>query len=322
MYDTIHIYIDHNNAIDIQRLNTELNKNYSQHSFDLYCSANYKNFKVYASKTKLILQGSLAKYFFGGENQSSLNIEQTKNAIESLCKFFKLDLRKAIVTRLDFGNNLILEHNTKAYCDLLSSARYYNRFEKGDGVYFENEKRRLVFYDKISEQKHNKTPLLPEFEDKNLLRYEVRLFSRRRINQYFKFSNTKLEDLYNPVFFNRANEKWKEEFMNIYKHNDIITFEARLFQSPKAFTDQMVLKGINEYGGFNELMKIIKNAKNKGDFEIQDQYARLVRRLKKYGTIPDCTSKNKLVDELEQKIVDAHLLYASSLSCCNLSYLQ
>ncbi len=94
----------------------------------------------------------MCKYYFV-TNLLTLRIEDTKRTIEKLSDSLHLPFHLANVTRIDFGTNLIMEHELEIYFPYLGQLRYYKKLEHDNGLYLRNSKRELVFYDKTKEQK-------------------------------------------------------------------------------------------------------------------------------------------------------------------------
>lgn len=307
MYDTIYCYARHDNQIDEKLIQKLSNPKITENEMGFFYNGNLNNLKISYSQNSLFVKGSLSKYYFNGENQNTLNIDTTKEAIENISDCLNYDIKASKLTRLDIAQNIIVSNPPESYYNFLGDARYYNRLEMDNSLIYKNSKRLMIFYNKILEQRKSKTPIIPIYKDENVLRYELRVFGQNKINNYFNNVNTSIKDLYKNDFFKKANDLWYKEFNSILKVADKEEFNDDIFLSAKKFIDQLTLKGIESVGGYNEILKAIAQAKKRNVFERQDQIATLKRKIKRFNGLIEQTSINSLVMELENKILDIYL---------------
>ncbi len=138
--------------------------------------------KVYDDKV-LIKNNSLCKYYLGN-NYETLTMDDTKNIIESISDSLHLPFRKAEVFRIDFANNLLMNHEPSLYYSYLGEKPRYKRLEQSDGLYYKIKKTQLCFYDKIKELKQNRHTVPHSLKESKLLRYELRF--KKNLKQQFK----------------------------------------------------------------------------------------------------------------------------------------
>ena len=124
-----------------------------------------------------IKDGSLCKWYLG-DNFQTMGRGDVKRAIENLSDTLHLPMDKANVTRLDIAQNFIVKHPTDVYFNHLGILMHAQRLQQPDGLYYSQTGRRLVFYDKIKEQKNKREPVPELYAGRNVLRYEQRYTSR------------------------------------------------------------------------------------------------------------------------------------------------
>ena len=114
-------------------------------------------------------------------------------------------MNNATVSRMDIAYNFEVTHPPESYFHHLGDLPYYKRLEqmfcKGvEGLYYSSvsDKKQLVFYDKIKETTNRKDYVPPEYQNKNLLRYELRL--KNHIKQIFEVNKVTVPMLYDVRF--------------------------------------------------------------------------------------------------------------------------
>lgn len=222
MYDSVNIVLssDHAPQTDFLSEVPLLLDNISEHIFSGgtkavcgYCGG----LKVTVTDTRVkIGDASLCKWYFG-DNFQTLTRSDTRQAIEKLSDTLRLPLYHAHVTRIDVAQNFILKHPIEAYLPDLGELTYYHRLPQPSGLYYQNNKRKLVFYDKIKEQKKKSQPIPDQYRGCNVLRYEMRYTSRLR--QDLKCEEVTVMDLYDEHFYMKIIDNWANTYHAINKIN-------------------------------------------------------------------------------------------------------
>ncbi|BFK45370.1 hypothetical protein I180019D1_07800 [Alistipes sp. i18-0019-D1] len=125
---------------------------------------------------------------------------------------------------MDVAYNFEVTYPPESYFYHLGNLPYYKRLEQlyngVEGLYYSSvsDKKQLVFYDKIKETIHHKDYIPPEYQNKNLLRYELRF--KHHIKQIFKVNKVAVPMLYDVAFYNRIVDYWKSVYRNIVKVNE------------------------------------------------------------------------------------------------------
>lgn len=261
-------------------------------------------------ETGIFITGSLCKYHFGN-NQKTLTIQDTKTAIESLTAFTGYPIYDASVYRIDFSENYILSQPEYLYYDYLGSSTYYKRLEQNNGLYYNNQRRQLVFYGKVYEQKLKKQVILPIFEGKNVLRYEMRL--KRKIPFQIGLPKIKAHMLYEPVLYKKLLEKYRSEYLSISKKHNLI-LNNNIIAEKNGLWNQLLLLGAHEMGGEEELLKLINNAKKEMRFSNPMQVQRLKEKIKSIFRTSLLTKPSDLIIELDEKILEKVRVELMSIS--------
>ena len=121
----------------------------------------FGNFKVNVSDDGILMNGSLAKFFYDGSNVLTLDKETASQAIEKLCDATGLDINQAKVTSLEFGDNFFMRRNVSAYFSILGDLDRMTRLLTAKSTLtYKSKRKELVFYDKIAEAKAKKCHIL------------------------------------------------------------------------------------------------------------------------------------------------------------------
>jgi hypothetical protein len=263
------------------------------------------NYHATINDNGLFLAGSLSKLYFG-ENQSSLSRSTTKDALNMLADALSIPLELADITRIDVACNLPMQHDVPAYYPSLGDARHYRRLEQNNGIYYSNHQKQMLFYGKLHEQQIKQVPVLPIFQQRNVLRYELRFMNR--VKNQFNLSELKPDKLTDEQFYIDILNRWKDEYFKIYRHK-LLTFKPEIMNSTKAFEQQLMAIGLQAIGGEAQAWQMIEQAKQQGMFENKMQAKRLKDKLKDLCNQPACTTQNQLIEELDKKIKEAVRFY-------------
>jgi len=174
--------------------------------------------------------------FYLPENFQTLTRGDTQRAIEKLSDLLHLPMQKADITRIDLAQNFIVKFETPVYYEHLGTLQLYNRLEQSRGLYYNNSKRKLVFYDKVAEYKHKNLPVPPLFQNRNVLRYEMRYY--RQLLKQFNVPELRAEMLYNEAFYMAIIDRWHNEYKNINKLRNINNIDYTMIKTTKQLTEQ------------------------------------------------------------------------------------
>ena len=309
MYDTINFTLYSVDAPDISFLEETsiylTNKNYCILENGIsYIRGDMDNFTVLCYPDRVRVKGgSLARFYFGN-NLSTLNRATTAKVISKLSDRLHLPMEKAIVNRMDIGENIITKHPPSCYLSHLGSLNYANRLMQPNGLYYnKSDWLQLVFYDKIKEyKKHGSLTLPPLYEGRNLLRYELRL--KKRLPHLLNMREVRAKDLYSKITYIKVLKLWKFWYEQIEKINDTtINFEN--MRTKKDLYKMGIIALVDKVGGYNEFVEDLKNAQKLG--AINKKQAHDIREAVKDACNTDnaIVVPNANINELSGKIKQA-----------------
>lgn len=262
------------------------------------------NYKVSVSGKGISLKGSLAKYFLP-DNFHTLTRSDSAWAIEKLADELHLPMKQAKISRVDFGQNILMDYKPEAYYSYLGECLHYKRHPLDKSLYYRNALRQLYFYDKIAEGKKKKMSLPDVWHGQNVLRYELRFMSR--LHAQFNMPEVKASTLSNEKFYMALVDRWEAEYEQVNKLN-LINFNLLDMKSGKDFFKQLALSKINDIGQ-DRIMQAVDDLKVKKAFKNPEEYSRLKRKIRELTKTPDLTKSSELVAELDKKISAAKRYY-------------
>jgi len=275
---------------------------------DITYKGSIRNFVIAANQHGVKFYGSLAKFWFGN-NVQTLNYETTKLALDELAELSGLPIHKALVYRLDVGENIVVNHPALSYYTYFGEKNNMERIPFKHGLTYRNKRRESVFYDKNIEIKKSKFKVDPKLLELNLLRFETRWKGHSYIASYFKVPQVTVQTLIEPTFYRLMISAWVTEYDLIGKYDDVPMFEDGVYRKPSEFTKQLALMGIRSMGGFINVMDQVKQANNRKAFNTTQQYIALKRKVRDLQTVRDRKVANVLLAEVNTKILDV-LRYA------------
>ena len=312
MYDTVNMWlssndIPHSNIIDKISPNlTEITQeSYARQTEEAYVRGKLGRYRVIISEKGISLNGSLAKFYFDN-NFEILTINNCKEALQMISDVLEVPLTKATISRIDLGGNIITDFNVESYYDFLSDLRYYNRFRQSQSIYYQNGLRKLVFYNKIAEAKNKNVSIPAQFENKNVLRYELR-FTKKVKQQLMK--NLTAKELYNKEFYNLLLHKWLDNYTKIQKANVIVP-NIQSIKNCKDFRDYLMLLGLQSKG-LQGILSDIKFLKQNNALKKIEYNSRLKRFVKSLESRNKHTYSSVYVKELDAKV---KAIYSASLA--------
>ena len=252
-----------------------------------------------------IKDGSLCKWYLG-DNFQTMGRGDVKRAIENLSDTLHLPMDKANVTRLDIAQNFIVKHPTDVYFNHLGILMHAQRLQQPDGLYYSQTGRRLVFYDKIKEQKNKREPVPELYAGRNVLRYEQRYTNR--IAPQLKTPEITGALLYDEAFYIKLLNGWRDAYGSIQKINDVsINFEA--MKTKQDLYKMGVLSLMERTGGQMEMFNQITEAQKRGELTSKQAYdlrqaVNDACRVKENLSVP-----NDAIKELDKKVNEAVKYY-------------
>lgn len=269
-----------------------------------YCSGYLESLKVNITDNRIkIANSSLCKYYLG-DNFKTLSKGDTRRAIEKISDSLHIPFSCANVTRIDLAQNLIMQNKEDLYYKYLGEAQFYKRLEQSNGLYYNNQKRQLVFYGKEYEQRVKRQPIPELYKDRNVLRFELRF--KNRLGQQLKQPAIKACLLYDESFYGGLVRRWKDEYLAIQKIHTKLK-KMKPTGSKKEFAESLALFTVLELGQPQVLSKV-KEWQDMGEISKKQAYDLrvFIKNLTKIQTDDEGTD---LIDELDRKIKEAARYY-------------
>ncbi len=270
--------------------------NLSNMKITFILNENYKPYKLY-------FNGSLSKFHFGN-NLLHLNRKTIKEAVNMLSDNINVNMKKAILTRVDYGYNIEVDYSVHEYISsLISFPRLEtNRYKDSVTFFTKWASKSLIFYDKIKELKNGNKEVfysIPiEYHNKNILRYEIRL--KKNLKQRFNLEQVYLKSLFDDTVQNKLKELWLKDYHKVNKLS-IGKDPVHLLYRHSGLYQYLSYHGIDKLG-FDEVINIISDL----DFDVinprskRSKMKSVVKELLK--EVSKNTLEKNLVRELDIKI--------------------
>lgn len=301
MYDTLNIWLPAQSIAEVSSLNNipDLFTNLTQHSKadSTFFSGHFEGLKASVSNNGLSLKGSLCKYYLN-DNIKTLTRQDTQRAFEKLADTLHLPMSEAVISRIDLAQSFLVNYPTELYYPYLGESNYFKRLVQPQSLYYNNGLRVKLFYNKVAEAK-KKRVFVPEiWQDKNVLRYELRYVSR--LPQQFNVNKVIAKTLFEEQFYINLIDRWQAEYEAINKLN-YSNLNYNKMKKPKDFINQMAAMYINSIGQ-SEALKLVEQMKTSNCFEHKEYYSRVKQDIKKLSKSYEPDNKNELITELSKKI--------------------
>jgi len=304
MYDTIKLYQKFEYGkpnIDDVMAQMQSIKEITYDTGNHIIQGTYKGIRVNYNEHTMSVSGSIAKYHYGN-NLETLTMSASEVAIQSLSDLIGFDLSNSIVSRVDFSSNMLTQYKPKYYYNFLGHLSRYNRFDNGDTLYYNQQSKNLLFYDKIKEAKKKQMPIPNEYLGKNVLRYELAIKK-----ELAKFCNRtiKVKDLYTRDIYNLFLYKWQEIYTNIDKQKNNIEIMQKHIEKPKHF-DSQLLTGLVQKVGYTTIENLIEQMKLTKTFQHKEYYSRLKSKYRKMAKQE--IDNADVINEINTKVNDIVLM--------------
>lgn len=244
----------------------------------------------------LFFNGSLAK-FYNGNNLMNFNWNDIGFAIQMLSDNLKVDMSKAILTRVDVGVNFKVKYSVHQYISCLVAYPRLEtmRFKNSITFFTKSDYKSLIFYDKISEIKNKDKSIYNSLTDadtnKNILRYEIQL--KKRLKNRLRLERVLLKDLSRDTVQYKLVEIWYKSYLKVQKLSIDID-PIHLLYCHNGLYKYLAFHGLDKLG-YERFSNTISELK----FDIKNP---LVKRSKMKSTI------NKLLKNVSKNALDKNLV--------------
>ena len=305
MYDTLHLCYD---FVDNDRPNTDeiiykLNEvSYAEFSGGSTCTyGNLDNLRICIREGELSIKGSLPKYYYGN-NFQTLSQKTTSEAIEKLSDDLNLDINLCKVSRIDLSTNFITTYEPNIYYDYLGNLKRFNRLENPHSIDYRQKSKKLLFYDKVIWAKQTQSMIPLEFQNKNVLRYEMVL--NEAVKRYLKLNKITMQDLHGDSMYSRLVEEWYNFYNRIEKKpSKEIVLNTHNIKSPKDF-DKELLIHLTRTKGLGYIDNMIKDLKARNAFTSDEYYSRLNAKYRTYSKVE--IDSEDIISEISEKVEEVY----------------
>lgn len=332
MWDKIRLkYSDKENKVDLEELLSycekssieyhnkgDMNNNEIKNS---NIKAIYKglSIEIYNNETRTYyIDGSLSKFYFKN-NFQSLNLEDTEKALLKLDRGLNLPIMDMNVTMLEFGANFIVDESIENYLNLFGiHSKMSKTAPKENTIYYQSlgrtkgnlhrmgkNNRAVTFYDKVDEYR-NKNKTIPKiYENKNVLRYELRYNNniRKQLSKWLNDTDIKTinaSTLFNPLFCKIVLDEYKNIYNSIQKIEPISVELEGITTMSEAF-NVFVSKML--YDNKDKIEPYLNKVKREAKFKHRNYNTNLKTRFSEALNNPLLkTNKKSIIDELNEKV--------------------
>mgnify|MGYP001039397089 FL=1 len=256
---------------------------------------NAKNMVIRRNANSITIQGSLPKYHYGN-NLQTLQRADIGLIIDELSDLISTDLSKSRLQRVDFSTNIITEHKPQYYYRFLGHLTRFYRHSDNSSLYYNQGCKKLLFYDKIKDAKAKQMPIPQQYQNKNVLRYEMRLL--KQVKKFFK-RDVLAKDLINQQLYNYLLDKWYDYYKEIEKQKSKMNIMINQITSPKDFDKQLLIALVQSLG-YNCIDDVIEQIKTKNVFHQREYYSRLKSKYRRLSKVD--ISDEDVINEIDMKI--------------------
>jgi hypothetical protein len=299
MYDTLRIRSNDTNAQQgIDKL-VNVREYFNEQTRLTTWKGQFKGFTISINDYGYSIEGSLSKYYFGN-NLQMLSAGDTETAIEMLNDELDIDLLEGEIGRLDFGFNVELQYPVSNYIKCFREMKYLKKrgVWNEDTLNFKNNSRECVIYDKIKEMKAHGDHIPSGYSNKNILRFEMRLF--RCPAKVFGEKHIITSDLFDPEFFQDVFIYVKTQYEAIEKvacPTSALLLSHQI-HDVRNLTDMLATEAIRHYG----LDNILSHLNQQTNLVNRNTKSRCKRKLVQLCQKYKDSSAPDLVTELDEKV--------------------
>ena len=257
--------------------------------------------------TAIRIDGSLPKFLYEGGNVIPLNRHTTEEAVKKLSEALQINLEDAMVSALEFGANFLMRHKPSEYLKRMGELPRRQRYTFNvDTLYYRHRGKEqpdtFCMYDKISDAKAKGMPIPQGFEDKNLLRVELRL--NGSLAKQMGVPEVAASTLYDRQFYAKIRNRFINTYFSISKLNKLNTHFMESIKTPKDAVDGFLGLMLAKAGGMQEIDAYLEELKANQVFADRINYKRTKDALLKAASKAKLSSKDELVAELDDCFIN------------------
>ena len=261
----------------------------------IYVSVREEDVRVRVSLPKLLREHSLW-------NVGAMDV---KDGIVMISDMLHLPMERATIRKFDYAWNLEMDYSPDVYMRYLGRHGRYKRLENPGSLVYNLPSRNLNFYDKVREVKGANDPIPPEYEGRNILRYEKGYV--QQVAKYFNKDTITAGMLYAPGFYRTIRENWYSDYQSIKKlRNTMIDF--KVVKTVKQFATMCELAYIDRQGGVLKVLQDIDEMRKTGALS-KKQVFDLKKTITDASNEKLLTCESALIAELDRKMAGAMVTY-------------
>lgn len=301
MYDTVNFWIDGLmvgvDPLTVAQYLTDHSEHSSARGYSITGRAG--DYLINAFESGISLKGSLPKFLLS-DNIHTLTRSGARDAIQKLSDELHLPIDRAKVTRVDVSTVLPMSREPNEYYPLMGNKPHFQRLQAtNDTLYYNTEKRQLIFYDKKAEAKKKGVIIPAGYGNANLLRVEARFISR--LPQQLKQLEITGAMLTNEKFYSEMVKRWANEYYSINKLKSVSIMDTTNIKTPKAGAEALFSIMLQEKGqGF--INCYIADLKAKNTYPDPKYYSRLKDELTRLISASTATEQSELIKELDKAV--------------------
>ena len=257
--------------------------------------------------TAIRIDGSLPKFLYAGGNVIPLHRHTPEQAVKKLSDALQINLDDARVSALEFGANFLIRHKPAEYLKRMGELPRRQRYTFNvDTLYYRHRGKEqpdtFCLYDKISDAKAKGMPIPQGFEDKNILRVELRL--NGSLAKQMGVAEVKASTLYDRQFYAKIRNRFINTYFSISKLNKLNTHFMESIKTPKDAVDGFLGLMLAKAGGMQEIDNYLEELKANQVFSERINYKRTKDALLKAASKAKLSSKDELVAELDDCFIN------------------
>lgn len=257
--------------------------------------------------TAIRIEGSLPKFLYDGGNLIPLNRHTTEEALKKLSEALQINLEDAMVSSLEFGANFVMRYKPSEYLKRMGELPRRQRYTFNvDTLYYRHRGKEqpdtFCLYDKVSDAKAKGMPIPQGFEDKNLLRVELRL--NGSLAKQMGVPEVAASTLYDRQFYAKIRNRFINTYFSISKLNKLNTHFMECIKTPKDAVDGFLGLMLAKAGGMQEIDAYLEELKANQVFTERINYKRTRDALYKAASKAKLSSKDELVAELDDCFIN------------------
>lgn len=267
------------------------------------CTGTIGDYTVTIYESGISLNGSLAKHYLPS-NIYTLTRATVKEALEMLSDQLNIDVAAAIIRRVDISTVIPTHRPPADYFSRLGSKPHFKRLQAAaETLYYNTQKKQLIFYDKTKEARAKGVEIPPALAGCNLFRYELRFL--HRLQQQFKQPEPPTAAiLYNQDFYYWLVGAWRAEFQTIQKIKSFTTMTEQV-RTPREAANVLFSQLLQGAGGQSAVSVFLADLKAKNAFADPKAYTRLKNNLNAILSKPTAANaQDELIAEIERAIND------------------